>query len=236
MSSLQVANLLFESTGNNRIEYSGSNTFNMYAGNNVVFTANSSSITFPTLGNLSIGNSTVNSTVIQAQSFISGNVSTNSSTLSIGNSTVNTQITQNTMRLGNSSVTFTVASNGNVGIGGNTTPTVDLYVNGSAAGAIGTLTDSANIAVDMATFNNFTVTLGGNRNIDNPTNLVPGQSGIMFLVQDGTGGRTLSWGSYWKFTTNTAPSLTGTANSVDCVSYVVRNSTNIVTQFIEDVG
>ena len=41
MSTLQVANLHFESTGNNRIQYTGSNSYNIVAGGTTVITANS---------------------------------------------------------------------------------------------------------------------------------------------------------------------------------------------------
>ena len=49
MGTLQASNIHFESTGNNRIEYSGSNTFNMYAGGTVMI---SSSATTVSLANL----------------------------------------------------------------------------------------------------------------------------------------------------------------------------------------
>ena len=59
-------------------------------------------------------------------------------------------------------------------------------------GAIVTLTDGATVTPDMADGNNFSLTLGGNRTLANPTNLTAGQSGSIFLVQDGTGSRTLA--------------------------------------------
>ena len=98
-------------------------------------------------------------------------------------------------------------------------------------GTIGTLTDGATITPDFATANNFTVTLAGNRTIANPTNLTAGQSGSIFIVQDGTGSRTAAWGSYWDFAGGTAPTLTTTASAVDRVDYVVRSSTSIHTVF-----
>lgn len=154
----------------------------------------------------------------------------------VGNSTINTSITSDALRIGNSTATFTVASNGNVGIGGNTTPTLYLYVNGAAAGAVGTLSDGANVAVDLSTFNNFTLTLNGARNLDNPTNLIVGQSGIIWVSQNSTGGQTLSYGSFWKFPANTTPSLTSTADAVDALVYSVRSSTSITVQAILNVG
>ena len=98
-------------------------------------------------------------------------------------------------------------------------------------GTISTLTDGATITPDFATANNFTVTLAGNRTIANPSNLTAGQSGSIFIVQDGTGSRTASWGSYWDFAAGTAPTLTTDANAVDRVDYVVRSSTSIHTVF-----
>ena len=98
-------------------------------------------------------------------------------------------------------------------------------------GTIGTLTDGATITPDFATANNFTVTLAGNRTIANPTNITAGQSGSIFIVQDGTGSRTAAWGSYWDFAGGTAPTLTTTAAAVDRVDYVVRSSTSIHTVF-----
>ena len=98
-------------------------------------------------------------------------------------------------------------------------------------GTIGTLTDGATITPDFATANNFTVTLAGNRTIANPTNITAGQSGSIFIVQDGTGSRTAAWGSYWDFAGGTAPTLSTTAAAVDRVDYVVRSSTSIHTVF-----
>jgi len=96
---------------------------------------------------------------------------------------------------------------------------------------ITTLTDGATVTPDFAASNNYTLTLGGNRTIANPTNLTAGQSGSIFLVQDGTGSRTAAWGSYWDFAGATAPTLSTAANSVDRVDYIVRSSTSIHTVF-----
>jgi hypothetical protein len=95
-------------------------------------------------------------------------------------------------------------------------------------GEITTLTDGANISVDLAASNNFVVTLAGNRTLDNPTNIVAGQSGSIFIVQDGTGDRTLAYGSYYDFAGGTAPTLTtGTPSAVDRIDYIVRSATSI---------
>jgi len=44
MSTLQVANIHLESTGNNRIQYDGSNTFTIAAGDANVAVINSTSV------------------------------------------------------------------------------------------------------------------------------------------------------------------------------------------------
>jgi len=98
-------------------------------------------------------------------------------------------------------------------------------------GAIVTLTDGATITPDFATANNFTVTLAGNRTLANPTNLTAGQTGSIFIVQDGTGSRTLAYGSYYDFVSGTAPTLTTAASSVDRIDYVVRTTGSIHAVF-----
>ena len=113
---------------------------------------------------------------------------------------------------------------------------VDVAQSFTAAqrGAITALTDGATITPDFASANNFSVTLGGNRTMANPTNLTAGQSGSIFIVQDGTGSRTLAWGSYWDFTTGTAPTLTATASAIDRVDYIVRTTGSIHSVFTGD--
>ena len=113
-------------------------------------------------------------------------------------------------------------------------PTVAHTFTAGIRGEITTLTDGATITPNMDDSNNFTVTLEGNRTLANPTNLTAGQSGSIFIVQDGTGSRTLAWGSYWDFAGGTAPTLTTTASAVDRVDYVVRSSTSIHAVFTAD--
>ena len=102
-------------------------------------------------------------------------------------------------------------------------------IDGALAPTITTLTDGATITPNFQTSCNFTVTLGGNRTMANPSAMTVGQSGSIFIVQDGTGSRTLSWGSYWDFIQGSAPVLTTTASASDRVDYVVRSATSIHT-------
>lgn len=103
-------------------------------------------------------------------------------------------------------------------------------------GEITALTDGATITADFSDSNHFSVTLGGNRTLANPTNLTAGQSGCIWITQDGTGSRTLAYGSQWDFTGGTAPTLTTTANAVDCLVYAVQSSTKITAQLITNLS
>ena len=94
-------------------------------------------------------------------------------------------------------------------------------------GEITALTSATTITIDMADSNNFSVTLAHNATFANPSNLTAGQSGSIFITQDGTGSRTGSWGSQWDFVGGSAPTLTTTASAVDRIDYVVRSATSI---------
>ena len=94
-------------------------------------------------------------------------------------------------------------------------------------GEITALTDASSIATNLALSNNFSVTLGGSRTLANPTNIVAGQSGSFFITQDGTGSRTLAYGSNFKFVGGTAPTLSTAAASVDRIDYIAKSSTII---------
>tara|TARA_Y100000310_G_scaffold103294_1_gene101624 strand:- start:1843 stop:2595 length:753 start_codon:yes stop_codon:yes gene_type:complete len=94
-------------------------------------------------------------------------------------------------------------------------------------GEITPLVDAANIATDFNDSNHFSVTLTDNRILDNPTNLSPGQTGSIFITQDATGGRTLSFGTYWMWAGGGAPSLSTGASLVDRLDYIVISSSSI---------
>jgi hypothetical protein len=76
----------------------------------------------------------------------------------------------------------------------------------------------------MATACHHSVTLGGNRTFAAPSNQVVGQAGSIFITQDGTGSRTASFHSDYKFAGGTAPTLSTAANAVDRLDYVIKAS------------
>ena len=70
----------------------------------------------------------------------------------------------------------------------------------------------------------FLITMNANLTINAPTNQAVGQSGSIFLTQDGTGSRVPSFNSAFKWAGGTVPTFTTTANKVDRVDYVVKAS------------
>ena len=103
----------------------------------------------------------------------------------------------------------------------------DIHIEKAAVADIQALTDGTNISVDFNVGQNFTVTLAGNRTLDNPTNCVAGQVGSIFITQDGTGSRTLAYGSSWDFAGGTAPVLSTDAAAIDRLDYIVQTSTDV---------
>lgn len=130
----------------------------------------------------------------------------------------------------NNAEAMRINSSGNVGIG-TASPVKHLTISGASNGNITTLTDAATITPNLDSSDMFTVTLGGNRTLANPSNIDAGQTGSIFIVQDGTGSRTLAWGSYWDFAGGTAPTLSTAAGAVDRVDFIVRTSTSIHAVF-----
>ena len=114
-----------------------------------------------------------------------------------------------------------------LGINTTTIPT-KLYVQGNAASNIVTLTDGATITPDFTLGNNFQVTIAASRTIANPTGVTTGQSGVIFIQENGTGGYTVGWGTSWDFASSTAPTLITTASALNALPYFARSTTSIV--------
>jgi hypothetical protein len=152
--------------------------------------------------------------------------------------------------LGGSSKRLTVGGSGAIanvtgwfGVTGRATVSTNLFVGGNTtingtttdrSNALSqTLTDGATINWDTSLGRVATVTLGGNRAIAAPTNLKVGTY-ILYIVQDATGSRTITWNSVFKWTAGVAPPLTTTANARDIFSFV-SDGTNLYGSFIPDV-
>lgn len=89
------------------------------------------------------------------------------------------------------------------------------------------LTSAATITPDGNNGFNFSLTLATNATLANPSNFKTGQSGIIEITQDGTGSRTLAYGTNWKFPGG-APVLSTAASAIDLISYIVTASGRIL--------
>ena len=139
---------------------------------------------------------------------------------------------------GISSVSFATTSFGLSGspailvssVGVNTTSASSkLYVSGNAAGnVVGLGSTSGTVTLDFTQGNSFSLTLTANTTLANPTGVTTGQSGIILIQEDGTGGYTCAWGTSWDFASSTAPTLTTTASALNALPYFARSTTSIV--------
>lgn len=102
-------------------------------------------------------------------------------------------------------------------------------------GAIVALDYGATVTPDFSASNNSSLVLTGSATMANPSNLAVGQSGVIAIMQDGTGGRAMAFGSYYKFSRGTVPALTTTSNAVDHMTYYVETPTRILVSLIKDL-
>ena len=100
------------------------------------------------------------------------------------------------------------------------------------------LNDSGgNIAVDLSSGINFTMTMDGDYTLSSPSNGKPGQTGCIVLTQDGTGTQTLAYNAVWKFAGGTDPVLSTAASTVDILFYqVLANGTDVFANLVKGVA
>jgi len=82
-----------------------------------------------------------------------------------------------------------------------------------------TLTDGITISWDVRNNPVAKVTLAGNRTLANPTNMRAGAFYALRVIQDATGGRTLAYGTAYKWLGGAAPTLSTGANAVDLLIF-----------------
>ena len=89
-----------------------------------------------------------------------------------------------------------------------------------------TLTDASTISWDASANQVTSVTLGGNRTLGAASNQIDGGVYVISIIQDGTGSRTVTFNSNYKFVNGTAPTLSTAANARDVLVFV-SNGTNM---------
>lgn len=94
---------------------------------------------------------------------------------------------------------------------------------------------SGTVTLDFQKANNFSMILNGTTVINTPSDLKEGQSGVIYIQQDGVGSRTASYASEWDFPGGTPPILTTTASGVDVLCYATRNTSSIASRLLNDI-
>lgn len=127
---------------------------------------------------------------------------------------------------------FGTACRANTGASGHTLGFLDtsnLWSAGQAVTPVTVTKSGSTFTPDFSTGNIFRMTLDAvGMTIANPSNMVAGKCGVLELVQDGTGNRTITtWGGFYKFPGGTKPTLSTTGSAVDSVSYCSTTSTFI---------
>lgn len=100
-----------------------------------------------------------------------------------------------------------------------------------------TIPDAATVTPDMSQAINFSWTLGATgRTLANPVNLTTAYVGMVtriYLIEDATGNRTITtWGSFYKFSGGSKPTLTTTGGAVDRIACFIRSTTTLDCDFV----
>jgi hypothetical protein len=103
-------------------------------------------------------------------------------------------------------------------------------------GNVSVVSYSTGIQLDFNTSNNFQITLTGNTTLQNPSNTVSGQGGIVTIIQ-GSGNNTAAFESNWHYPggSGSVPSLTTASGAVDVLVYYVVNASSVAFRLVSDV-
>jgi hypothetical protein len=136
---------------------------------------------------------------------------------------------------------FQVQADGIITIGSGSLGSTIITNNLSAArvqgkqigSSVQVVADAPNLSWNADSGGVFQVTLGGNRNMTAPTNLVAGGNYTMIIKQDATGSRSLNWNAVYKFEGG-LKTLSTAANAVD-VAMFVSDGVNLYGRLLKDV-
>ena len=103
-----------------------------------------------------------------------------------------------------------------------------VSLSAAATGSTQTANATGSTTLDFSTYQNFVLTLTGNVTLANPTTEAVGQSGFIVLVQDATGGRTVSLGTDYETAGGSGLTISAAASTTDIVPYVVASSGRIL--------
>ena len=115
---------------------------------------------------------------------------------------------------------------------GATTPVVEL-LNPSYTNQILTYAPTVLWDVDGGTV--ASITLTGNPTMAAPTNMKPGATYVLRVIQDGSGNRTVTWNSAFKWPAGAVPVLSTSANSVDLFTFFTPDGVNLIGSYLRGI-
>lgn len=133
---------------------------------------------------------------------------------------------------GTGSAAFATASEFRANTASKVLATDDVW---SAAAPV-TIAYAASVALDFNTFFDAKITLTGNIAFAAPTNAKPGQKGAIEIVQDGTGGHSItSFNAAFVYDNGVAPVLVTTANARNLLNYEILADGSVYVVLSPDV-
>jgi len=106
--------------------------------------------------------------------------------------------------------------------------TLKTSFGGGVVGKTSTANATGSTTLDYDANQNFILTFTGNVTLANPSTESVGQSGIIVIIQDGTGSRSIATGTDYEWPAGTEPAISTAANSVDILPYFVDASNSIL--------
>lgn len=98
------------------------------------------------------------------------------------------------------------------------------------------LTYGANVDWDMNGGTVASLTLTGNATINAPTNMRPGATYVLRIIQDGSGNRTVTWNGAYKWPAAVAPVLSTSGNSVDLFTFFSPDGTTLIGSYLRGIA
>ena len=95
-------------------------------------------------------------------------------------------------------------------------------------GATQTANATGSTTLDFDLYQNFVLTFTGNVTLANPSTESVGQAGVIMIIQDGTGSRTISLGTDYETAGAGGLTISTGANDVDIIPYFVQSASNIL--------
>jgi hypothetical protein len=103
-------------------------------------------------------------------------------------------------------------------------------------GAVVVVPYATGISLNLASGNNYQITLTGSTTLQNPTNLVSGQAGVVTIIQ-GSANNTVSYSTGWHYPggSGNTPDITTTSGAVDLLVYYVKNTSSVAYNLVQDI-